>query len=1516
MALEEHAELVVKTKSGESYTIAESRIVKGSLTASSSCSSGGGIPAGACNIGTASVAFRAPSGLTYKKLYRAKVEIYAWYQGYSKELYGTYNVSSAENNYGVYTLSLSDNISLLDESCYAANDTENAENWLYSQMAGRWNVPSVILNYICNAYNVPHYNAAENEKYVPDSGNTALATGVSSECSVESVKDFANYLAEYLGCFIAAAPDGRMRFSRLGEREYKTELNQSNISRGTLQRSPYYVHPSIWKVSFDSGYGSSWYVSSDLPDDAAPLSINITNNPFWQVQEDRVPADIYGGKVTQMIKYMWDYLYNAAVRKDGNTVEYMINPFSCTVHVPYHFRIGDIVTVRDYVNGDVFRSYLTDITWTFRGGQQISCAGDDTRTLSVGTSRSAAKKSNDYSKYLYRKSKTGSSGGDTNTYTKAEIDAKDASVRSAADKAQETADGAVSVNNTQNTQIAALQKSAHAHSNKDVLDKTEQPYTTAERDKLAGLGNYVHPAHTAYNKGMYKVAVDDEGHVTEAETMTKEDIYNAGGVIQSELTFQDYIGDIPLAFMTLFYGGGLRNIAEIGFDRRDDDGKRNFSLKLGGWQDKSTGRLDLVDYIGCQYTITPDPNNSYGTQHYYYVLPAGKSGTIALTSDIPDISEKQDKLTAGTNITISGNTISAKDTTYGNASASAAGLMSAADKTNLDANTAARHTHANNSILDQLNEEQWKIINGAANKAHVHDNKAVLDKTTASYTTAEKTKLAGIADGANKYAHPTTSGNKHIPSGGSSGQILRWSADGTAVWGADNNTTYNDATQSTHGLMTAADKKKLDGMDSSKYLPKSGGVMTGDIDMQTNKRDILVGTHKANTSDGTAVAGGTINTDKTFAGMLPAMRSYIGTYQYKTSSAEAWYALISVRHRNGYSDGSSWGMIIYANLFGGNLQWNLNTNKDVWQGGRTLLDSANFTDYALGKSATASAASKLSTARKINTIAFDGTADIVIPRSTKYMNASSGTGGQTGYVKVATFTVKSQYTNMPTVVRYRNRHTMPVELIFRFKNQSKVDPELEFILQVVELTDYGYKEAYLYKSATSTWDLIIAKSEAWDSVQILDCQQADGVSVAFENTHVSTVPSTAIKATVYERAMVTSTVAAATKLNTARTLTIGNTGKTFDGSANVSWSLDEIGVLGRNTKGMTYKLKNVSYNGSATDYIFNDYSANQAGGGEYITVTGSQNIALGGNCIFLAGWRNTAQGHQCAAMGQENIVAGTANIALGCGNQVTADATGGLSLGNYNTCKANASLSGGWYTEIQKSSNQSIGYGNHVTVATASCAAFGAYNGYSFSGPYLSLGNGTESARANAFRAAAAGVYSSGSYHSSGADYAEYFEWLDGNLNNEDRRGRFVKLDGEKILLAESVEDDILGVVSGNPSVIGDSYEDQWRGQYMTDIYGEPLTEDYTDEDGTTRKVWVLNPDYNPDKPYVPRSDRQEWSAVGMMGKLIVIDDGTCRPNDYCVPTTGGIATRSERRVGYRVLSRIDDTHIKVLIRG
>lgn len=66
-----------------------------------------------------------------------------------------------------------------------------------------------------------------------------------------------------------------------------------------------------------------------------------------------------------------------------------------------------------------------------------------------------------------------------------------------------------------------------------------------------------------------------------------------------------------------------------------------------------------------------------------------------------------------------------------------------------------------------------------------------------------------ITDSNTVYTHPTTPGNKHIPAGGSSGQILRWSADGTAAWGADNNTN------TTYTLSKSGSTIKLTGSDGS-----------------------------------------------------------------------------------------------------------------------------------------------------------------------------------------------------------------------------------------------------------------------------------------------------------------------------------------------------------------------------------------------------------------------------------------------------------------------------------------------------------------------------------------------------------------------------------------------------------------------------------------------------------------------------------------------------------------------------
>lgn len=79
------------------------------------------------------------------------------------------------------------------------------------------------------------------------------------------------------------------------------------------------------------------------------------------------------------------------------------------------------------------------------------------------------------------------------------------------------------------------------------------------------------------------------------------------------------------------------------------------------------------------------------------------------------------------------------------ASTTADGLMSKTDKANVDANTAARHSHGNKTLLDTYDQTNANIKD-AVTKKHSHSNKNVLDNTTASYTTEEKEKLAAIDD--------------------------------------------------------------------------------------------------------------------------------------------------------------------------------------------------------------------------------------------------------------------------------------------------------------------------------------------------------------------------------------------------------------------------------------------------------------------------------------------------------------------------------------------------------------------------------------------------------------------------------------------------------------------------------------------------------------------------------------------------------------------------------------------------
>ena len=328
-----------------------------------------------------------------------------------------------------------------------------------------------------------------------------------------------------------------------------------------------------------------------------------------------------------------------------------------------------------------------------------------------------------------------------------------------------------------------------------------------------------------------------------------------------------------------------------------------------------------------------------------------------------------------------------------------------------------------------------------------------------------------------------------------------------------------------------------------------------------------------------------------------------------------------------------------------------------------------------------------------------------------------------------------------------------------------------------------------------------------------------------------------------------------------------------------------------------------------------------------ITYTSTDILELGDQTITVKGPKS--YGLQSHAEGTQTLAYGYSSHAEGCQT---------IAYGNQSHAEGYQTKASGLYSHAEGRETEATGNYSH---ASGYCSIADTHqfvcgkNNVSSSGPAATnasgnifiVGNGTgTSTRSNAFRLTTAGSpYAKGAYNASGADYAEYFEWKDANANKEDRAGLFVTLDGEHIRLANSDDDYILGVVSATPSVVGDSYfGDNWHDMYVRDVFGRILTEivhvdQYVDE--ITEEVIeehdeerpILNPDWDPNQAYESRESRDEWDAIGLMGKLIVIDDGTCEVNGYCKVSNDGKATKADK--GYRVMSRIDDTHIKILFR-
>jgi hypothetical protein len=136
-----------------------------------------------------------------------------------------------------------------------------------------------------------------------------------------------------------------------------------------------------------------------------------------------------------------------------------------------------------------------------------------------------------------------------------------------------------------------------------------------------------------------------------------------------------------------------------------------------------------------------------------------------------------------------------------------------------------------------------------------------------------------------------------------------------------------------------------------------------------------------------------------------------------------------------------------------------------------------------------------------------------------------------------------------------------------------------------------------------------------------------------------------------------------------------------------------------------------------------------------------------------------------------------------------------------------------------------------------------------------------------------------GTIISPNADYAEVGEWEDGNPASEDRLGYFVAIaaveDNTIKIRKATSQDDVKGVTVFNPAFSGNATAEKYVS------------------------AGVLYPQY---------------SYVGLMGIVSVIDNGACTVGGRCMPADDGTAVPSSNNMGYGVLKRINASHVLIAV--
>ena len=321
-------------------------------------------------------------------------------------------------------------------------------------------------------------------------------------------------------------------------------------------------------------------------------------------------------------------------------------------------------------------------------------------------------------------------------------------------------------------------------------------------------------------------------------------------------------------------------------------------------------------------------------------------------------------------------------------------------------------------------------------------------------------------------------------------------------------------------------------------------------------------------------AGGTMTGNMTFAEVT-------STSYPANSSKITW---------NGSTDGAD----IYYRVTAsdkGQLVLNLRDDADATIGialNGSVKTTFDTNGYYSGK---ANQANSLATARKIGKASFNGTANIalsdIMGRAT---TSTSGSANKNKYTKFARIDISSSaYTGCCgklSIVSSESNHLQGI-LDYYFRTNDTIS-SVTIGLYWTSLSASGYDNTvYAVKVSDGVYDLYYKPLVDWDTTTItnIDCTDSNKITFYSSQSFVSSITAIAASSLYSYSSACLGNANTATTLKTARTingtsfngsanittanwgtsrtLTIGNSGKSVNGSGNVSWTLDEIGAAAK-----------------------------------------------------------------------------------------------------------------------------------------------------------------------------------------------------------------------------------------------------------------------------------------------------------------------------------------------------------------